>query len=133
MSVIHGRMVLYGVNDISEKSDNIIKSLNLRDKYFEIKLIISEAVNNAYVHGNNSDNSKPISVEWELKEDLLSIIVKDCGQGIKNINLYKEIDEEKILDESGRGLYIISCYTDELMFDGSSIIMKKYLLCNIKN
>lgn len=133
MSVINGGVMFYGLNDINEKLDNIIEALNLRDRYFEIKLIISEAVNNAYIHGNNSDNSKPISVEWELKDDLLSIIVKDCGQGIKNINLHEEIDEEKILDESGRGLYIINCYTDELIFDGNSIIMKKNLLCNIRD
>lgn len=66
-----------------------------------------------------------------IEDNLLSVIVKDCGQGFENINLHKKIDEENILDESGRGLYIISCYTDELILDGSSIIMRKSLLCDI--
>jgi len=128
MSDASGKVVFYGVSDIGQKLDDIMEVLKLRNQCFEIKLIISEAVTNAYIHGNNSDNSKPISVEWELRDNLLSIKVEDCGQGIKDINLHKEINEEEILDDSGRGLFIISSYTDELIISGSSVIMKKYLL-----
>jgi len=117
-----GEIVFYGLEDISEKLDNIIKTLNLENQYFEIKLIMSEAVNNAFIHGNNGDKNKSISVEWEVKENLLRIDVTDCGCGFKDINCCKEINENNILDECGRGLYIISNYVDEVNFNGSSII-----------
>jgi len=122
-----GEKVFYGIEDINEKLDSIIKTLNLENKYFEIKLIMSEAVNNAFIHGNNGDKNKSISVEWEVKENLLRIDVTDCGCGFKDIDCYKEINESNILDECGRGLYIISNYVDEVNFNGSSIIMKKHL------
>ena len=61
MLVTEGKVLFYGVDNISEKLDVIIKSLNLKKQYFEIKLIIVEAVNNAFIHGNNSDKNKSIS------------------------------------------------------------------------
>ena len=128
MSFAKGEVVFYGIDNISEKLDSIIKPLNLNKQYFEIKLIMSEAVNNAFIHGNNSEKNKPIHVKWEVKENLLRLDVADCGCGIKNLECYKEINEDNILNECGRGLYIINSYVDEVKFKGSSIIMKKYLL-----
>jgi len=128
MSCTKGEMVFYGIEDSSEKLDSIINILNLKNQYFEIKLIMTEAVNNAFIHGNNGDKNKSISVEWEVEENLLRICVTDCGCGFKDIDCCKEINESNILDECGRGLYIISNYVDEVNFNGSSIIMKKYLL-----
>lgn len=127
MSFAKSKVVFYGIDNISEKLDSIIKTLNLKKHYFEIKLIMSEAVNNAFTHGNNSDKNKPIHVEWELEKNLLRLEVTDCGCGIENVECYKEINENNILNECGRGLYIISSYVDEVKFKGSSIIMKKYL------
>lgn len=127
MVVTKGEVVFYGIDDISKKLDNIIKTLNVDKQCFEIKLIMSEAVNNAFIHGNNSDKNKPISIQWEVKENFLEINVTDCGSGFKDLNIYREINEDNLFDERGRGLYIIGIYTDEVQFKGSSIIMKKYL------
>lgn len=128
MSVAKGKMEFYGIDNINEKLDVIIKPLNVEKYYFEIKLIIVEAINNAFIHGNNGDKDKPIYVQWELKDKVLIVSVTDCGDGVKGIINQKEINEHNILDESGRGLYIISSYTDELNVEGNSIIMKKNLL-----
>lgn len=128
MLVTKGEALFYGVDNISEKLDSIIKTLNLKGQHFELKLILVEAVNNAFIHGNNRDKDKSISVQWELKEKLLTVTVTDCGAGIEELKKYKEINQDNILEECGRGLYIISCYTDEMKFKGSSIIMEKYLL-----
>lgn len=122
------QFVFYGIDNMSEKLDSIIKPLDVQKKYFEIKLIMSEAITNAFIHGNNKDKTKPIVVMWKKEEDCLDIIVKDCGENKKNLNVCKEIDENSILEESGRGLYIISAYTDELKFEDSCIVMKKSLL-----
>ena len=97
MSVTKGKMLFYGIDNISEKLDIIIKPLNLKKQYFEIKLIIIEAINNAFIHGNNSDKNKPISLQWEFKENLFIVSVTDCGDGVKNLNNNKEINEDNIL------------------------------------
>ncbi len=120
-------MIFYGLDNINNKLDELIEILNLKSQCFEIKLIISEALNNSFVHGNKSDKNKPIHMTWELDEKKLTLTVTDCGSGIENLESYKEINEDNILEESGRGLYIIRCYTDEVEFKDNSIIMKKYI------
>ena len=127
MLFTNGEVIFYGIDDLDEKLDNIIDVLNLKKQYFEVKLIIFEAVNNAFIHGNNRDKNKPISVQWELTDNLLRVDVTDCGSGFKDLEIYKEINEDNLGDEGGRGLYIINCYADEVKVKGSSITMKKYV------
>lgn len=127
MQDIKGELVLYGLDNMNSKLDNIVENLNLQNQHFEIKLVISEAVNNAFVHGNNSDKNKPIHVKWEREEKNFTLTVTDCGIGIGNLEISKEINEDNILDESGRGLFIINCYADEVKCVDNSIIVKKYI------
>lgn len=122
------RFVFYGIENISEKLDDIISKLNVEEKYFEIKLIMSEAITNAFVHGNKRDKSKPIIVMCKKEKDFLKIKVQDCGKDKKKLALKREINEDFLLEESGRGLYIISIYTDEVKFEDNSIVMKKSLI-----
>lgn len=127
MQDTHGELVLYGLDNINSKLDNIIKSLNLKEQHFEIKLVISEAVNNAFIHGNNGDKNKPIYVNWKVEGRSFILTVTDCGNGIKASEICSEINEDSILDESGRGLYIINVYADEVKFIDNSIIIKKHI------
>lgn len=126
MSETKGEVLYYGIDNISEKLDVIIQSLNLTKQYFEIKLIIIEAVNNAFIHGNKKDKNKSICIRWQFEENLLEVSVTDCGEGVENLANYN-LEECNILAESGRGLQIINSYSDSVEFKGNSIIMKKYL------
>ena len=125
MKDTNGKVVFYGTDNINNKMDKIIENFNLKNQHFEIKLIISEALNNAFIHGNKSDKNKPIYVEWHIDENNLTLTVTDCGVGTESLEINKAINNSNILDENGRGLYIISCYTDDVRFEGNSIIMKK--------
>ncbi|MFT8349341.1 ATP-binding protein [Clostridium saccharoperbutylacetonicum] len=122
-----GEVVFYGVDDINSKLENILKDLNLKEQSFETKLILSEAINNAFIHGNKSHKEKSIYVQWNLSKEILTLTVTDCGEGIAEEDIFREIDEDNLLEESGRGLYIIRSYTDEVIIEGNSIIMKKHL------
>lgn len=124
---ISGKELFYGLENVAIRLDEIVRKLNVKQQCFEIKLIMMEAITNAFIHGNNSDASKPIELHYELKNNLLSIEVSDCGNGFKNISISKKINEDDIFKESGRGLYIISCYVDDIQFKSNSIIMKKYV------
>lgn len=124
----NGELVLYGLDSINNELDNIIETLNLKDQHFEIKLVMSEAVNNAFVHGNKSDKNKPIHIKWGMEENNFILTVTDCGTGIKDLEVISEIDEKNVLDESGRGLFLINCYADEVKCIDNSIIVKKYIM-----
>ena len=125
MFITNGEMVLYGIDNINEKLDKIVESLNLQKQNFELKLIMSEAITNAFIHGNNSNKSKPIFVKWELNDEFVNITVKDSGKKLGDLVINKDVEED-ILSESGRGLNIISLYADEVKFGENGIVMKKY-------
>jgi Anti-sigma regulatory factor (Ser/Thr protein kinase) len=127
MAYMMGEVKLFGLKSIDKKIDNIIHTLNLNQLNFTLKLIMMEAVTNAYIHGNNMDANKPIFLYYELNDDFLVITVKDCGQGFEDISIPKQISEDDIWNEGGRGLFLINSYADEVEFNNTSITMKKYL------
>lgn len=127
MSYVKGKIVIYGLDRLDEVLENIIRGLNIKEKDFELKLIMVEAVNNAFIHGNKEDKNKPIFLDWKLKNNLLKVNVTDCGNGFKDVSIYRNISEENILKEDGRGIYLIRCFADEVFFIGNSITMKKYV------
>lgn len=126
MSRSNGEVLFYGIDNIGEKLEGIIQFLNLKKQCFEIKLIIIEAINNAFIHGNKKDKNKSICIEWRLEDNLLRVSITDCGEGVEKLKNYNYEDCD-ILAESGRGLQIINYYSDSVEFKGNSIIMKKYL------
>ncbi|MEE9554825.1 MAG: ATP-binding protein [candidate division Zixibacteria bacterium] len=81
----------------------------------KMKLIVSELFMNAYLHGNNRDNSKSIDVEMEIDSELFVVTVKDEGGGIA-----KERFKEMVAsisapeDESGRGITIVQRISDKI-------------------
>lgn len=121
-----GKVLFYGIDNINGQLDNIIQSLNLEKQSFEIKLILIEAVSNAFIHGNKKDKEKPIFLEWELTANFLKVSITDCGEGVEKLSSYN-YEEDDILAESGRGLLIINSYSDMVEFKGNSIIIKKYI------
>lgn len=127
MSYVKGKIVLYGLEKLDELLENIINCSNIKEQYFELKLIVVEAVNNAFVHGNKGDKNKPIFIDWKLKNNLFKVNVTDCGSGVEDVSVCRNISEDNILEESGRGLFLIRCFTDEVLFVGNSITMKKYV------
>lgn len=90
-----------------------------------IMLPLSEALNNAILHGNQLQEHKSVTVVAELKNQLLIISVEDEGAGFDPDSVPDPLKEENLLKEGGRGIYLIREYTDDIDFqnNGSKIIM----------
>ena len=101
----------------------------------EIKTVISEAVTNAIVHGYNSNENEKVFLEFDLKNDVLTIIVKDNGIGIENIEKAKEpLFSTKLQeDRAGLGFTIMEVFSDSMeviseLNKGTTIICKKKMI-----
>lgn len=127
MKCLDGKMVLHGIENINNKIDSILSTMNISIKIFEIKLIMIEAVTNAFYHGNNGNPKKPILIKWCLEDRVIIITVKDCGNQPFQDNLNQSLDKN-MLSECGRGLTIIKSYSDEVHIRQGEITMKKILL-----
>jgi len=87
------------------------------DNYGKILVSTLEAVNNAILHGNNSDPGKIVEILISFKNSELSITVKDEGLGFKPEKVPDPTIPENIESINGRGVFLMSRLADKLTFN----------------
>ena len=92
-------------------------SLN-EETYANVLTCLSEAVNNAIVHGNKEDKNKKVYLNLEIIEGKrLIFTVADEGDGFDYNNLPDPTAPENLESYSGRGVFIIKKLADQCIFN----------------
>ncbi|MFN0275130.1 MAG: ATP-binding protein [Chitinophagales bacterium] len=93
------------------------------DVYGNMLVAITEAVNNAILHGNKSDESKRVYINLSKQKNLVTCIVKDEGRGFDYNNLPDPTSPENIENTGGRGVFLMKNLADMVIFsnDGSIV------------
>lgn len=86
------------------------------DHYGNILIALTEAVNNAILHGNKQDPSKNITLTFENKETGLSFVVEDEGEGFDFQHLPDPTDPANLEKPNGRGVFLMKNLADEVTF-----------------
>jgi len=86
------------------------------EKYGNILIAVTEAVNNAITHGNLSVVDKKTQVSYGINEKSLSFYIKDEGSGFDFENLPDPTDPENIETPNGRGIFLMRHLSDEVVF-----------------
>lgn len=110
--------------------DNIKEAYQISDDiYGNIMIAVTEAVNNAIVHGNRLDRKKKVDLHLQLKEDALQFIVQDEGAGFDYQHLPDPTDPHNLNKPNGRGIFLIKQLADEVRFrnEGRVIEITFYL------
>jgi len=95
------------------------------DVYGNILITVTEAVNNAILHGNRNDSSKKIRITCSfLTEYMISFAVEDEGAGFDFKSIKDPTAPENLLDEHGRGVYVMQNLADEILYKGSGNIVE---------
>lgn len=81
-----------------------------------IGMSVRESVTNAIQHGNKLDPGKKVDVRFEVTLDYLEILVRDQGNGFRIDDLPNPLDPENLLKPSGRGIFYIRSFMDEVEF-----------------
>ncbi len=81
-----------------------------------IGMSVRESVTNAIQHGNRLDLSKKVGISFIVSPDQLSISVKDQGNGFRAEDIPNPLDAANLLKPSGRGIYYIRTFMDEVEF-----------------
>ena len=100
-----------------------------------IGMSVRETVTNAIQHGNKLDLSKKVDICFEVMPDQLSITVKDQGSGFKADEIPNPLAPENLLKPSGRGIFYIRTFMDEVEFrspsqGGTEVYMVKRISSN---
>lgn len=122
------RLSLNSTYEESEKVPDFVtdiqKRSNLEDETTgNLMLLLSEAVTNAIVHGNKLDESKTVEVEVQVNSNQIVSTVKDQGSGFNPQAAIDPLEEENLLKEGGRGIFLIKEISDsvEYLDDGKKI------------
>ena len=100
-------------------SDHIGRMVGLDDDQLHwVGVAVRESVVNAIKHGNQGDESKRVVVEFTTvpsrDPEELVIRVEDEGEGFDPENLADPLAPENILKSSGRGIFLIRSFMDEV-------------------
>jgi len=108
---------LASINDVREFLERIFKESNLKNGNFNrIFLALSEAVNNAIVHGNKHNTSKKVFVKVFHQDKNLVFEVSDEGQGFSFDCIEDPTSHQNLKNEKGRGIFIIRQVAEEVEY-----------------
>ncbi|NMM64754.1 ATP-binding protein [Clostridium sp. P21] len=124
----NNEFILYGLSEYKQIIDKVISDLNASQYDFDIKLILTEALTNAFKHGNNMKADKPIYLRYAYDNSNVKFEIQDCGNGLKNVIINENLDEEDILNDQGRGLFLIKNLSDNIELKPNTLIIEKSLV-----
>jgi serine/threonine-protein kinase RsbW len=92
---------------------------------FRLQVVLSEALSNAIMRGNQEDRGKWVHVRAELGPDVIRLEVTDEGPGFNPSAIPEPVRPEQLDEANGRGLYLIRKLVDAVQFNeqGNSICM----------
>lgn len=108
---------LDSVNKAEEEATKMaIKSGFDEDEAGRISMAVREATVNAVLHGNHYDPKKRVGVSFENTGNELVITIQDQGVGLDPENVPDPLQPENLLKQSGRGIFLIRAFMDDVRF-----------------
>jgi serine/threonine-protein kinase RsbW len=86
-------------------------------QFHKLMVSLTEAVNNAIVHGNKSDMRKKVTVKCEVLPGWLVVEVEDQGGGFDPGQVGSPLRKKNLLKEDGRGIFLMKTLMDKVEFD----------------
>lgn len=113
------------ISSVENLIDEISIELALNeDLYGNVLISVTEAVNNAIQHGNKYQNELMVTVLVFDGSDAFCFSVSDEGGGFDFLNLPDPTAPQNILNEHGRGVYLMQNLADEVVFeDGGKTVL----------
>ncbi len=105
--------------------DNIFHKFHIKEEVFgNVLVAVTEAANNAIIHGNKENESKPVIITLENKEKELVFTVKDEGQGFDYNNIPDPTAPENLEKPTGRGIFLMKQLSDKTVFQDKGSMVK---------
>jgi serine/threonine-protein kinase RsbW len=111
--------VLENIHIAERLIDEVCAEFHVKEDYYgELLIAMTEAVNNAIVHGNKLDPSKQVTLTFDIvNETNMRFIIEDEGPGFDYNNLPDPTAPENIEKPNGRGVFLMRQLADACSFD----------------
>jgi len=95
------------------------------DAFGDILVGLTEAVNNAIIHGNRKNKAKKVQVYIKKQQGILRCRISDEGKGFDPQSVPDPLAPENICKCGGRGVFLMKELSDEIKFvdNGSTVEM----------
>jgi serine/threonine-protein kinase RsbW len=90
------------------------------EEVMQIAMAVREAAVNAVLHGNAYDPEKKVALEFERTTHDLVITIRDQGKGWDPASIPDPLAPENLLKTSGRGIFLIRSFMDNVEIHPSS-------------
>ena len=101
----------------------------------DIRTAVSEAVTNAIIHGYEQQTDRIVVLQMEIDNDMLTVVVKDDGCGIGDIELARKpfFTSKPELERSGMGFSVMEAFMDSVdvrseVHVGTTVTMRKRIM-----
>ena len=113
------------ITQVEALVDTIKEELDLGDEiYGNIIVSVTEAVNNAIIHGNKQDPEKNVEVSVAKDHHSLIFYIKDEGGGFDFNNLPDPTAPENLEKPSGRGVFLMKNLSDLVVFSDNGCVVE---------
>jgi serine/threonine-protein kinase RsbW len=108
LTVLKMRSNAQSINQVTDLVAQVSEKLRLTpDTFGNVLVSLTEAVNNAIIHGNKQDESKYVEVMMQQKADKLSVTVKDQGKGFDYSSVADPTEAANLCRCGGRGVFLM--------------------------
>ena len=111
---------LDSIAEVESLIDNVCEELKLNeDHYGNILIAVTEAVNNAIIHGNKYSLEETVKVDVVKSDAHVLFTVSDKGEGFDYNNLPDPTAPENLEKPDGRGIFLMKNLSDEVVFESN--------------
>ena len=126
------KSTMESVTEVEAAADKLAAEAGLdEDARFHVSMAAREAAVNAVLHGNEYDPAKHVTASFENTGSALVITIADQGKGLDPETLPDPLAPENLLRGTGRGIFIIRSFMDEVHFrqlhPGTELTLVKHL------
>jgi serine/threonine-protein kinase RsbW len=120
------------VSEVEAAADKLASEAGLdEEERFRVTMAVREAAVNAVLHGNDYDPTKQITASFENNNKSLIFTISDQGKGVDPDSLPDPLAPENLLRGTGRGIFLIRSFMDEVHFKklqpGTELTLVKHL------
>ena len=101
------------------------------EKMNGLMLSVTEATTNAIIHANKCDPNKLVKISAKIDNGKLIITVKDEGVGFDPARIPDPTEPDNLLKDSGRGVYLMRFYMDDLKYTVTPTGTETILVLNL--
>jgi len=117
---------------VEEFVNYFAKDLGLSDEQLSVLLLaVTEATTNAIIHANKCDASKLVRIHAQIEDSKLIVKIKDEGKGFDPTTLPDPTHPENLLKDSGRGVFLMKVYMNEVKYKVTPSGMETILVLNL--